>query len=153
MLQRMGSMGSATSVVVKRPMEEVWMFLTDPLNLPRWSPAWLGAHVTSSGPMGPGSTFEGQRSLLGLRIRWSGVITEWDPPHALAFSVQVLGARSGVRVTLEPTTSGTKATKVYEREPRPVQKLASRIFGPWLRRSHDARNEQFTDLLKTAFGG
>lgn len=146
-------MESATSAVVKRPLEDVWAFLTDPLNLPRWSPAWLGAHLTSSGPMGRGTTFEGQRSFFGPRIGWSGIITEWDPPHALAFSVQVLGARSGVRVTLEPTTSGTRASRVHEREQRPVQKLASWMFGPWLRRSHDARNEQFTDLLKTAFGG
>lgn len=145
-------MGSATTIVVERPMEDVWTFLTDPLNLPRWSPAWLGARLTSPGPMGRGTTFEGRRVILGVGIGWTGVITEWDPPHALAFSVQVLGAHSGVRMTLEPTVGGTRASRVYEREPRPVQKLASWMFGPWLRRSHDARDEQFSDLLKTAFG-
>lgn len=134
-------------------MEDIWKFLTDPVNLPRWSPAWLGADLTSSGPIGPGTTFEGQRSFRALRIGWRGVITEWDPPRALAFSVQVLGARSGVRMTLEPTTSGTKATRVYQRETRLAQKLASWMFGPWLTRSHAARDNQFTELLKTAFGG
>jgi uncharacterized protein YndB with AHSA1/START domain len=141
-------MHSETSVMVKRPVETVWALLTEPSNLPRWSDAWLGARLTSPPPIRRGTTFQGRRAILGVDVRWRGQVTEWDPPHTLAYSVEVLGARSEGRVTLEATADGTKVVRVSGREPRPAQKLASWILGPWLSRHHDARNRRLHLLLK-----
>lgn len=143
----MGSMGSETSVVVERPPEEVWPLLTDPSELPRWSDAWRGARLTSAAPIGLGTTFAGRRSILGVEIHWTGLVTQWDPPHAFAYQVKVLGARSESRLTLEATVDGTKVVKVASREPRPAQKVASWILGPWLTRHHAARDTRLKRLL------
>lgn len=136
------------SVLVRRPIEEVWAFLTDPLNLPRWSDAWRGSHLTSPGPIRPGTTFQGRRVILGVAIPWNGEVIEWDPPNTFGYSVMVLGARSRMRMRLESTLDGTRVVRVGEREPRPAQQLLSRILGPWLVRHHDARDQRLKQLLE-----
>lgn len=146
-------MRSETRVLVKRPPGEIWAFLTDRLNLPRWARAWRGAYLSSPAPIGLGTTFEGRAVILGVKVGWRGLVTEWDPPHTFAYSVKVLGARSDVRISLETTAAGTEVVKRYGREPRLFQKLAAAIFGPWLRRSHDARDKELKRLLEARFGG
>jgi uncharacterized protein YndB with AHSA1/START domain len=137
------------SVTVPRPIEEVWAFMTDIRNLPGWSPAWVGARVTSTGPLRRGTTFQGRMIILGvLPLRWTGVVTEWDPPHVFSFAVKVLGAQSIVRLTLTRSSQGIVVTRVGQREPRLVQRLVSRIFGRWLRHHHDSRDEVFRRVVE-----
>lgn len=88
-------MRTETTVVVNRPIEEVWAFLMDPFNLPRVGGSWLGARWTSPGPPGLGSTYQGRVAILGFETRISGAIAEWDPPHSAALSRQ---ARESGRV-------------------------------------------------------
>ncbi|MET3172732.1 UNVERIFIED_ORG: uncharacterized protein YndB with AHSA1/START domain [Arthrobacter sp. UYCu721] len=146
----MGLMRHEASVTVHRPIEEVWTYLTDSRNLTRWSPAWFGARVTSPGPLELGTTFQGRRTILGvLPLRWTGVVTEWDPPQVFSFAVKVLGAQSTVRLTLTVGPEGVMVTRIGQREPRMAQKLASRIFGRWLRHHHDARDEVFRRFVES----
>lgn len=144
----MGPMRHEARIVVQRPIEEVWASLTDERNLPRWSPAWLGARLTSTGPLGRGTTFQGRMMLGVLPLQWTGVVTEWDPPHVFSFTVKVLGAQSTVRLTLMRSSEGTVVTRVGEREARAAQRLASRVFGRWLRHHHASRDEAFRRFVE-----
>lgn len=149
----MGPMRHEASIAVQRPIEEVWAFLTDRRNLPGWSPAWLGARLTSNGPLGRGTTFQGRMNILGvLPLRWTGVVTEWEPPHVFSFTVKVLGAQSTVRLTLARGSEGIVVTRVGQREARLAQRLASRILGRWLRHHHASRDEAFRRFVEAGLG-
>lgn len=137
-----------TAIFVGRPIEAVWEFLTNPEILPRWAPAWVGARLTSSGPIGPGTTFRSRRSVMGLGVPWTGEVTEWVPPRAFGYAVTILGARSEVRLILEPTSDGTRVVRTAQREPRLAQRLASRVLGPLLIRHHLARDDSLRRLLE-----
>lgn len=137
-----------TAIFVRRPIQAVWAFLTNPEILPRWAPAWVGARLTSSGPIGPGTTFRSRRAFMGLGVPWTGEITEWDPPRAFGYAVIVLGARSEVRLALESTPDGTTVVRTARRQPRLAQRIASRVLGPLLIRHHQARDESLRRLLE-----
>jgi uncharacterized protein YndB with AHSA1/START domain len=52
-----------TSVRIKRPIEEVFSYVSDPLNFPRWNSAVEAARKTSAAENGMASTFELERQL------------------------------------------------------------------------------------------
>ena len=79
------------------PIEQVWDFLTEPKHMP----AWFGDGVIE--PRTGGAV-----TLMGGHIR--GVVTQWDPPHKLAYTWNVFGPgetqsaypESYLTLTLEP---------------------------------------------------
>jgi uncharacterized protein YndB with AHSA1/START domain len=45
------------STTIDRPVEEVFRFVEDETNIPKWDNDLLKATKTSDGPIGPGTTF------------------------------------------------------------------------------------------------
>jgi len=124
------------SVVVDRPIDEVWAFQTDFFNSPRlWGRALLGMRQTSPGSLGVGSTLQGRVVLLGFETRVNAVITEWDPPHLLVMSGTARPLRSGIsRWALETVGSGTRMVRSSDLELRGPLNFVSPLVQPfWLR--------------------
>jgi carbon monoxide dehydrogenase subunit G len=69
------------SVIVDRSAEEVWKFVADPSNLPKWNPAILEVKQTSSGPPGVGTTLLARSRGMALDIR----VIEYQPSRKFAF--------------------------------------------------------------------
>jgi uncharacterized protein YndB with AHSA1/START domain len=131
-----------TSVMISRPIEDVWAFMLDPFNMPRWNPNWLGIRPTSPAPFGLGSTFQARMAIFGFEARASGEIVEWDPPRDVSFTVHIARIGSGLlRGRLEAMAAGTRMVRVTELEPRPVLKPLFWIAGPLFRRRADAYNQ------------
>lgn len=124
------------SVVINRPIDEVWDYLTDWFNTPRMSGSGIiGLRQTSPGPLGIGSTLQGRRTVLGFETRNTWTATEWDPPHAFAATMEGQPFRSGTsRVTLEPTADGTRVGVVADFELRPAMRLLWPVVGPFIKR-------------------
>jgi hypothetical protein len=124
------------SIVVNRPINEVWAYLTDFFNAPRMSGSGIiGLRQTSPGPLGIGSTLQGRRVILGFETRNNFRVTEWNPPHTLATSAEGRPFRSLVsRMTLEATADGTRLVMSTEFELQPVMKLLWPLMGGIVRR-------------------
>jgi hypothetical protein len=142
-----------SSVVVNRPIDEVWAYMTNLFNFPRGGGGgrFLRVRQTSPGPIALGSTLQGRLVVLGFERRFEGTVTESDPPHAgaIALSVVGMGLRSAsLRLVLEATTDGTRVTRVSEFEPRPNLKPLWMILLLYLRRSSKARNQEIKRLIE-----
>jgi uncharacterized protein YndB with AHSA1/START domain len=57
-----------TSVRVERPIEEVFAFVSDPTQFPRWNSAVQTVHLTSGEPGAPGSMYSMQREIPTGRV-------------------------------------------------------------------------------------
>ena len=138
------------SVVVDRPIDEVWAFQTDLFNNPRlFGRGLLGIRQTSPGSLGVGSTLQGRIVMLGFETRVNFVVTEWDPPHVLALSGAFGPFRSGVaRYTFEPVGNGTKIVRSREVELRGPLKLASPLVTPYARRQMRAATRQMKQFIE-----
>ena len=72
-----------TSLLVPRPLDEVFAFFADAGNLQRITPPWVDFRIESPLPldMRPGSLIDYRLKVRGLPLRWRTEITVWNPPH------------------------------------------------------------------------
>jgi hypothetical protein len=143
-----------SSVVVDRPNDDVWAFLTDFFNAPRLiGGGMLGLRQTSPGPLGVGSTLQGRMVILGFETRINYRITEWDPPHIVASLCEARPLRSlSARLTLEPTAIGIRIDGSIEIELRPALKLIWPIVGPYYLRRWRAAFQELKGLIEAKPG-
>lgn len=138
--------------MIDRPIDEVWGFLTDWFNTPRIGGyAALGLRQTSPGPMGVGSTLRGRNVILGFETRLNHRITEWDPPHTFADTIEGRPFRSlSQRGTLEAIGDGTRLVVTTEFELRPALKLLWPFLGRFVRRKMRAGIHQMKRVLESS---
>jgi hypothetical protein len=130
-----------SSVVVDRPIDEVWAALIDFFNAPRIGrgEGLLAIRQTSPGPLGVGSTYSERRVILGFETRLTARITEWDPPRLVVSTMEGRPFRSFVsRFTLQSGPDGTTLVSSIDMELQPALKLLWPIIGPFIRRRRRA---------------
>lgn len=122
--------------MIDRSIDEVWACLTDFFNGPRlWGRSVLGVRQTSPGPLGLGSILQGRMVIFGFETLFKFVITEWDPPHGVAFSATLRPFRLGVsRYTLETIANGTKLARSGDLEMRGPLRFALPFIRPYMMR-------------------
>jgi Polyketide cyclase / dehydrase and lipid transport len=138
-------------IVVDRPIDEMRAQVIDTFNAPRLvrREGVLSMRETSSGPRGLGSTYSERRLILGFETRLNARITEWDPPHTLATTIEGRPFRSLVsRFTLTTVADGTEVHTRDEFELKPVFKLLWPIIGPLLTRRREKSMRDFKMMLE-----
>lgn len=67
---------------VRRSLEEVFGFFSDPRNLEALTPSWLRFRVQGSSTpvMAEGTTIDYRLRVHGLPLRWRSRISCWEPP-------------------------------------------------------------------------
>lgn len=101
------------SVVIDRPIKEVWDFLDDPNNQTMWQSNVEKFEQVDDGPRQVGTKFRGVTRVAGQSVEWTAQTTEYDPPRANAFqSIEAPMSFRGA-TTLEPV--GDDATRVTYR--------------------------------------
>lgn len=137
------------SVVIRRPIEEVFAFASDPNNDALWESTTLEAEQTSDGPLGVGATFRNTTKFLGRRFDTSYELTEYEPPRKQCYRV-TSGPITGVVCYLfEPSEDGgTRLTQTFEAEVGGFFRLAEPLVARVIRRQMEADMETLKDLLE-----
>jgi uncharacterized protein YndB with AHSA1/START domain len=117
------------SVEIARPVDEVFAFLADPANLPRWQ---SGLHeVRKEGDAsGVGARHVEIRSVLGKRLEQTLEVTALEPGRRLDLEVVEGPVHLSIRHTFSSTAGGTRVDVVGEGDPGPLFVIA----GPFLAR-------------------
>jgi len=95
------------TVTIRRPVEEVFAFLADFENVPRWNYAIVETTKVSPGPVGVGTTYRQTRSVP-RRSEEGFEVTAFEPPRRLEVQGQIGPFRARISYLLEPTGSGTR---------------------------------------------
>ncbi len=99
----------SAAIEIEATPEQVWALISDPTQMPKWSPQCRKMIVRGSGPVGVGTTTINlnRRGLLWWPTR--SKIKEFEPNRKFAFKV----AENGTvwSFDLEPTATGTKLTE------------------------------------------
>jgi uncharacterized membrane protein len=129
------------SVVIERPIEEVFAFLNDAENNPTWQSSVLEAEKTSEGEIEKGTTYREVRKFLGQRIESTYEITEHEVNRKLGSKTTSGPIPVKLSTTFESVEGGTKVTVVGEAETGGFFKLAesavSRLFAKTLEADFD----------------
>jgi uncharacterized protein YndB with AHSA1/START domain len=135
------------SVVIERPVEEVFAFLDEPANNPLWQPGTVESRQLTEGPTQVGTRIEQVTHFLGKRLEMIFEITEhvrnksatakWSGPFA-GYSTY----------TFEPTNGGTNLAITGEIEGHGFFKLAEPVFAVITKRELRTSLENLKDLLE-----
>ena len=137
------------SVVIDRPIEEVFAYVTDYDTHLQWQSGVIEAKVTSEGTVGVGSHYTYVMQLLGRRLDTAGEITAHEAPtkHAWKATSAPFPVFEGAFV-LEAVDGSTEVTLGAEVEPEGFFKLAEPLVVRMTRRQLETSLNNLKDLLE-----
>lgn len=97
------------AVLIARPLDEVFAFVADARNRPRWDDSVDSEELTSPGPIGVGSTVRTTLRSMGREYQYTWEVVEHEPPN---------------RMTIESTAGPFPTTLAYQ--------LSGRDGGTWV---------------------
>lgn len=85
-------------MLIDRPVEDVWNFMVDISNMPRWEDSRAVWRQMSEGPIQAGTPIRSSITLLGRTVMFDLRMTEFDAPRS--FSVESMAGRTkGTKIT------------------------------------------------------
>lgn len=139
------------SIVIGRPQKTVFDFLSDPGNVPRYSPSIVRYEPSDDQPFGLGSRVDGSIKVAGKRIDFVEEIVEFDPPRR--FSARTIESPIPFRVTVwsDPVSGGTLLEWLTEVDQFGgfFGKLAEAVVIGMYRRELKADLERVRQLIET----
>jgi hypothetical protein len=94
------------TVMIRRPIEEVFGFLADFENIPKWNYAIVETHKVSEGPVGVGTIYQQVRSAPS-RSQERFEVTAYNPPRQLELQGQLGPFPSRLAYALGAVPEGT----------------------------------------------
>ena len=137
------------SVLIKRPIEEVFKFVTTPENDAKWFLGVESKDHTPGEPAGVGSTSQSVIRFLGVSITVTWQVTGYEPPKKI--SVKAIEGPVSVEAayTFEAVAEGqTKVTVRGEADVGGVFKVAESLIERMARRQWGASFENLKDVLE-----
>lgn len=139
-----------TSVIINRPLHDVWDFVGDPRNEPKWHTDILEIRSAADPASGPGEDWLVGETLL-VTVQFMGrknyevEVTRKEDNHLLEITTTTGPMKPVATYLFEPSNGGTRFTRHVD---IPVEG-PMRLLLPLMRRSAGKRNEQFVQNLKS----
>ena len=136
--------GVGKGVVIDRPVEDVWNYVTDISNMPLWEDSRAVWRQMSEGPIQVGTTIQSSIKALGRTVAFDLRVTEFEPNRI--FSVEAVAGRTrGTKVSylLQPVENGkTRLSRVTDAQFHGIARVLQPFAGPITQRTGDleARN-------------
>ena len=135
------------TVLIRRSIEDVFGFLSDLENVPKWNYAIVETRKVSEGPIGVGTTYHQVRSVPS-RSEERLEITTYDPPRQLEIRGQLGPFASRLVYALDASPEGTRLTNTVEVELRGPGRLLGRVAVPRVRDAVAANLRKLKELLE-----
>jgi uncharacterized protein YndB with AHSA1/START domain len=132
---------------IKRPVDEVFAYGTDPLKTLEWRSAVLECRAEPPGRLQVGSMIHTALTFLGRRIEGTAEVTELVPNRKL---VQKTNSPFPLELTFlaEPTAGGTNVTVEAVGEPSGFFKMAGPVLVRIVKKQGQAELETLKELLE-----
>ena len=139
-------------VTVDRPSEEVFAFISNFENNPKWQSGMREAKFTSEGPLGVGSTYDQVASFLGRKVVSSFEVIDYDPGRM----VKATSTTGSFPITftrmVETLERGTRVSAIIEGDAAGFYKLAKPLLKRFVQRSVDTDYRRLKEILEAQEG-
>lgn len=136
------------SVLIHRPQQEVFDYVTDLANDPKWQSSIESVERTTDGPIGAGSTWHYVTKFLGRKAESDIQMTSYDPPHGV--SVKSIGGPVPFENTykFEAQEGGTLLIVSGQAELGGFFKIAEGLAGKQIEKQIEADGAALKKLLE-----
>jgi len=133
------AVGSAvrSSIVINRPIEDVFAVLTNVENTGKWFPGNVKEWWTSPPPVGVGSTRRARVQVGPLTMENDAVATLYEPPHRAGMKGTSKNAPFEADLKFAAVEGGTRVDATIEMFLSGPAKLFGPMFVGWYGRSWD----------------
>ena len=137
------------TTVINRPVEEVFAFVANFENHPKWETDFQEVKRLSSGPVGLGTAYQCLLKLPGQTASSKFEITEFAPNQKIAFQGEPAGpAKPKGSFLFESVTGGTKITSMPQPEFSGFFRLLEGLMGGYIRKNNIAHLGNLKRLLE-----
>ncbi len=137
-----------TSLVIHRPVEDVFTFVSNYQNSPLWVSGALEHIKVSEGPIAVGTVIRTTGRTMGLRIEVTRVVTAYEPCARYAFKSEYRQIPLTTTFLFEPVQDGTRLTVVVEGEPAGLFKAAAPLVLGTVRQQFEGDLRRLKTLLE-----
>ncbi len=137
-----------TSVHVNRPADEVFGFIANFENNPRWQSGQVEARFTSDGPLRVGSTYDQVARFLGRQITSTFEVVEYEPGRMIKASSTAGSFPITFTRMVEAAGDGAQVSAVIEGDASGFFKLAEPLLARMVQRSVEADYRNLKRLLE-----
>ena len=135
-------------IVVNRPVEEVFTFLTSLENIPKWQSA-LTSEVITQGPVGVGTKFEESFKMFGRTVEVVCEITNYEHLRTLGWKSTSSGPISfESRFLLNPANGDTRVTFVGESSLNGLWRVIEPLVGGEFKRELKGELEKMKKVVE-----
>jgi uncharacterized protein YndB with AHSA1/START domain len=118
------------TVTIQRPAEDVFAFLADFENIPKWNYAIEQTSKTSAGPAGVGTRYRQIRALPARSVE-DFEVTAFEPDRRLAIRGQIGPFQAVISYVLEREAGATRVVNAMELSPsHAMPKLLAPLAAP-----------------------
>ena len=137
-----------SSVIVRRPPAEVFAFIADPENNPRWQKGMESCRITSEGPFELGATYAQEARFLGKKIETLFEVTAFEAGRMIEITSTSGTFPIQVRRSVEPVPEGTRVRARVQGDPTGVFALAKPLMKRMVKSSVDGDYARLKSLLE-----
>jgi hypothetical protein len=135
-------------IIIERPVEEVFDFVADERNEPRYNPRMLRAEKLTAGPIGAGTRFRAEMKGRRRPVEMTVEFTEYERPRRLSLRAHLSPMEIRGGLTFEPVPEGTRMRWEWALEPRGVLKVLSPLIVRIGRRQEQTIWSDLKELLE-----
>jgi uncharacterized membrane protein len=136
--------------VIKRPIEDVFSFVANFENHPKWEKNFQNVKLLSPAPTGVGTTYECEMKLPGQSVTSKFEITEFEPNRKISFEGEAAGpAKPKGSFLFETVPGGTKLTLCPRPEFRGFFRLLEPIMAGYIRKQNEDHLGNLKRLLES----
>ena len=137
-----------TSILINRPLEEVFAFLSNAENDPKWRSGAVEVKKTSKGPVGVDSTWSSVGHLLGQRIENEMECTEYESNWKYTVKSQSGSFPIESRATFEHIAGSTGINLTAEAELGGLFSVAEPLLTNLVKRQFQGYLANLKDLME-----
>ena len=127
----------SSSIVINRPIQDVFAVLTNVENTGKWFPGDVKEWWTSPPPHGVGSTRRARVKMGLMTTENDGVTTVYEPPHRAGMKGTSKNAPFEAMLTFESVDGGTRVESNVDLFMTGAAKLFGGMFTRWYGKSWD----------------
>jgi uncharacterized protein YndB with AHSA1/START domain len=138
------------SIIINRPVGQVFTALVDSKNQPKWDTGLLEAWFTPDGPVGVGTRITEVRKLMGRTSENTGEVIEFEPNvritrRSVDMPMTVLGT-----ITFAATPGGTKINWRWDLQPKGFYVLVGSMIANTMKKGAENSLRSLKDLLESS---
>jgi uncharacterized protein YndB with AHSA1/START domain len=140
-----------TSIIIQRPVEEVFAFATDARNNPQWQSrsGLQRSQQLPDGPVGVGTRIIEVWKFMGIESESTSEVVEYEPDRK--YTRRAISGSSPIKkgtLTFEPAAGGTRLTRIAQVQAGGLFAIAEPLLASNLKRGFEEIDATLKALLE-----